>query len=59
MFELDAIVRRKIRIPGARGLAVEFTEMSEERRESLATFIGPLLPKEEIITVKEGDPRLA
>ena len=59
MFELDAIVRRRIRLPGARGLAVEFTEMSEERRESLAAFIGPLLPKEEIVTVNEGDPHLA
>jgi len=55
---LDAIVRRLFRGPGALGLGVEFIGMDDERREELAQFIGPVLPKEVVVTVKEGDPRL-
>jgi uncharacterized protein (TIGR02266 family) len=58
VFELEAVVRRKIRQGAARGLGVEFLDMDEERREELAAFIGPSLPKEPVETVKEGDPRL-
>jgi uncharacterized protein (TIGR02266 family) len=59
-FALDAVVKRKISGPkaSARGIAVEFVDMDDERRDELARFIGPALPKEVIVTVKEGDPRL-
>jgi uncharacterized protein (TIGR02266 family) len=39
-FELEATVRRKIRQPGATGLAVEFKEMTHAQREELERFIA-------------------
>jgi hypothetical protein len=58
-FELTALVRRKIRQPSARGIAVEFTGMDEARREALERFIGPQPPREDVLLVKAGDPKLA
>jgi hypothetical protein len=39
-FELEATVRRKIRQPGASGLAVQFKTMTPERRAELERFIA-------------------
>jgi PilZ domain len=39
-FELEATVRRKIRQPGASGLAVQFKQTTPERREELERFIA-------------------
>jgi PilZ domain len=47
-FELEATVRRKIRQPGASGLAVQFKSMTPARREELERFIassGSLPPR--------------
>jgi len=47
-FELEATVRRKIRQPGASGLAVQFKAMTPARREELERFIassGSLPPR--------------
>jgi hypothetical protein len=57
-FALDAIVRRIIRTNGTCGLGLEFLDMDDLRRDELAEFIGPALPREVVVTVKEGDPRL-
>ena len=48
LLELEATVRRKIRQPGASGLAVQFKSMTPKRREELERFIassGSLPPR--------------
>ncbi len=57
-FELDAIVRRKIRQPTATGLALEFIGMDDARREALARFVSAELGEkreEEPSAVKDDD----
>jgi hypothetical protein len=56
-FALEAVVRRRGQ-PADPGLGLEFTQLTEQRRDEFLEFISSEIPVEEVVYVAEGDPHL-
>jgi hypothetical protein len=55
---LDVIVRRRIDEPGFKGLGVEFVDVAPADRKALVALVRTNAPREEVIFVQPGDPKL-
>ena len=57
---VEGVVRRQVRTAELSGVGVEFTGMTEAKREELFLFISESIPLiEDADLVEEGDPKLA
>lgn len=57
-FPVDVIVRRHIEEPGFRGLGVEFADLESQPRSSIVRFVREHAPREDLVFVQPGDPKL-